>query len=170
MATAMIEKPDLRKLTLKEKKYIKHYLEHGNKSQAAIHAGYKDVHSAWDILQKPQVQAAIEYMMDQKGLSDGALLDTLAEGVKANKVISANVYLKTDPNNPNAPVEEMKNADGVTKDFIEVPDHAVRHKYLVTAMQLRRMIDKWTDPSQGQIVVNGNVNFVQAMIQRSKEF
>lgn len=166
----MIEKPDLRKLTTKEKKFIKHYIEHGNKSQAALAAGYKNVHSAWVVLQKDIVQNVIEYLMDQKGLSEGALLDVLSDGIKADKVISANVYIKSDPNNPDAPVEEMKEADGVTKDFIEVPDHATRHKYLVTAMQLRRMIDKWTDPSQGQLVVNGNINFVQQMIQRSKDF
>lgn len=169
MATAMIEKPDSVKLTLKERKFIKAYIETGNKSKAAQMAGYKNIMSAWDVLENPRVQAAIEMMMDKKGLSDGELLDGIAEGTKANKVISANIYYKN-PQDPNAPVEDMKESDGVTKDFIEVPDWGNRHKFLETALELRRRLDKIVDPSQGQLVVNGNVTFVQAMIQRSKEF
>lgn len=170
MANEVIPHQIKRKLTLKEKKYIKAYMETGNKSEAARVAGYKDIHSAWDILQKPQVQAAIEHMMDKKGLSDGDLLDVMAEGVKANKVISANVYIKQDPTNPESPAIDMKPADGVTKDFIEVPDWDARHKFVKLGLELRRRLDRIVDPSLGNVTINGNVNFVQAMIQRAKEY
>lgn len=158
------------KLTLKQRKFIKFYLESGNKSDAARKAGYKTLMSAWDTLSKPIVQEVIEMIMDRKGLSDGDLLDTMAEGVKANKVISANIYIKQDPNNPESPAVDMKPADGVTKDFIEVPDWDARHKFVKLGLELRRRLDRIVDPSLGNLTINGNVNFVQAMIQRAKEY
>lgn len=170
MSNPLLPQKISRKLTLKERRFIKFYLKTGNKSEAARLAGYKNVMSAWEVLDKPIIQQAIENIMDERGLSDGKLIDVMAEGVQANKVISANIYIKQDPTNPESPAVDMKPADGATKDFIEVPDWDARHKFVKLGLELRRRLDRIIDPSLGSLTINGNVNFVQAMIQRAKEY
>ena len=51
----------------------------------------------------------------------------MEDGLQATKVISCNVIA------PDG--EGMKDADSMKKDFIDVPDHHCRHKYLTTYMQ-----------------------------------
>ena len=170
MSNPLLPQKISRKLTLKERRFIKFYLKTGNKSEAARLAGYKNVMSAWEVLDKPIIQQAIENIMDERGLSDGKLIDVMAEGVQANKVISANIYIKQDPTNAESPAVDMKPADGATMDFIEVPDWDARHKFVKLGLELRRRLDRIIDPSLGSLTINGNVNFVQAMIQRAKEY
>jgi hypothetical protein len=49
------------------------------------------------------------------------LIKVAEEGLKADKVISCNVIA------PNG--EGMKDANSMTKDFVDVPDHQARHKF-----------------------------------------
>lgn len=53
------------------------------------------------------------------------LADQIAEGLHANRAISAIVT-----------GGKEKEANGTTTDFIEVPDHATRHKYVTTTLEL----------------------------------
>lgn len=53
------------------------------------------------------------------------LADQIAEGLEANRAISAIVT-----------GGKEKEANGTTTDFIEVPDHATRHKYVTTTLEL----------------------------------
>ena len=63
--------------------------------------------------------------MESHGLDMGRLLKVLDDGLSANKVISAMVINKKG--------DGMKQGNSMTKDFIDVPDHAIRHKYMETA-------------------------------------
>lgn len=108
-------------LTLKQRRFIKFYLKSGNGTNAAMRAyDCKDravagVISAQNLV---KLKEPVKMLMEARGLSIGRLLDVLDEGLKADRIISA---------------VKGKEATGATNDFIEVPDHKTRHKYLETA-------------------------------------
>ncbi len=114
-----------RNLTKKEKGFVKDYAKTGNGTQAAL-KNYDVVkpHTAASIasenLTKPDIQRAIA-----ERLPNDLLEETHLNGLKANKVISANII--------------YGEADEKTNDFIEVPDHATRHKFLDTAYKLKNL-------------------------------
>ena len=74
------------------------------------------------------------------GLTDDVVCKKLMEGLDANKVISANIT--------------YGEADEKTNDFIEVPDVAVRHKYLETVLKL-------TGKLKDKIDINASVKLVE---------
>jgi hypothetical protein len=73
------------------------------------------------------------------------LLDVLDDGLKANKVISCNIV--------SLDKEGMKDADSMTKDFVDIDDHPTRHKFLDTALKLKRYLDKDEDKNQSITVI-----------------
>lgn len=81
-----------------------------------------------------------EQMMDEY-FPDDKLNKVLQEGLEANRVISA--------------VVTGKEADGRSTDFIDVPDHAVRHKFLDTALKLKKKFpaEKHEVENTGEITV-----------------
>lgn len=112
-----------KRLTPKEKGFVKDYLATGNGTEAAIKnydTTSRKVASviAAENLAKPRIQSVI---LD--ALPDELLSKVHREGLEANRVISANIT--------------YGDADEKTNDFIEVPDHAVRHKYLESAYKLK---------------------------------
>lgn len=137
------------KLTIKQRKWVKEYLKTGNASKAAWKVyDCKNMVVAGNIgaenLQK--LQDPVKLLMEAKGLDMGKLLGVLDEGLKADKVISAQVINKRGTG--------MKDAHSITKDFIDVPDHAVRHKYLETAAKWLRVTPENT--AQTNVQVNFN--------------
>jgi len=109
-------------LTLKQRKFLKRYFELGNGTQAAMETyNCKDIVTAASIAHENlrKLQEPIKIYMETKGISLGKLTEVLSQGLDANRVISA--------------VNTDKQANGASTDFIEVPDHLVRHKYLETA-------------------------------------
>ena len=90
--------------------------------------------------------------MDEKGLDDSAIEKGIREGLVATKPISCNVYIEN-----NDGKMEMKDADGLSKDFIEVEDYSVRHKYLETLLKIKQRIRKPLEEvaeKQGDMIVN----------------
>lgn len=77
-----------RKLTLKQRKFIKYYLETGNQSEAARRAGYALAVSGRENILKPTVRAAFMALLDKKGLTDEKITDKLIELIEAKKPIS----------------------------------------------------------------------------------
>lgn len=169
MLERQIEKP----LTLKERKLLQAYIETGSKTEAARQAGYKNLNDAWVVLARPHVNFAFQRIMEEKGLSDGKLLDMVVDGCKATRVISANVIMTgTKPGTlePVAPAAGEALANGKTFDFIEVPDHDARFKWGRLAFELSGRLKKAVgEDGSGGITIQGNVNFIQAMIQRAQE-
>lgn len=74
-------------MTLKQKKLAQAYLKTGNKTQAAILAGYspRSAHvTGFRVLEK--VKPELNRLMDRAGLSEHRLLDPIREGLKANAI------------------------------------------------------------------------------------
>jgi hypothetical protein len=134
-------------LTIKQRKFIKYYLELGNATEAVIKAGYdvKDNESAAQIGYENLRKLDYEDFMEAAGITDSLLQQKIVEGLDANRTISANVIVKS-----NDPKIKTKSATARDIDFIDVPDFAIRHKYLETALKLKkRLIDRIqhsTDP------------------------
>lgn len=119
-----------RTLSKKAKGFAKDYALTENGTLAARkNYAVKNDHTAAVIasenLTKPDIVAEIEKV--QKSLAERIpnelLHKVMIEGLEANRVISANIT--------------YGDADEKTNDFIEVPDHAVRHKFLDTAHKLK---------------------------------
>lgn len=73
----------------------------------------------------------------KKCLPDEKLVQVINDGLDANRVISA--------------INTGKQATGATSDFIEVPDHAVRHKFVETALKIRgKLIDRTDITTDGK--------------------
>ena len=154
------------KLTIKQRKFIKLYLETGNASASALKAGYKHGESGRENLRKLTDNGLFDQLLDDFDLGDGAITQALSEGLKATKPISCNVYIENDDGKM-----EMKDADGLSKDFIEVEDYSTRHKYLETLLKLRQKIRKpaeHEEAKQGDLTLNF-INLINA-VNTKKEF
>lgn len=81
-----------------------------------------DYKTASNISSENLAKPRIKQLMEAKGIGSNELLKVLEEGLTATRTISAVGGKKGN-----------KEADGTTMDFIEVPDHATRHKFLETA-------------------------------------
>ena len=119
-------------LTIREQKVVSNLMAGMNKKDALLSAGYAESTATKvpdEIIGKNRIQKAIKDRMEEMDLDDQTFLDTLKEGLQATKIISAIVI---------APAGEgMKEAGGMTRDFIEVPDFDARHKYLTTGLKLK---------------------------------
>jgi hypothetical protein len=118
-----------RDMTLKQRKWVKLYLEYGNAKKAASEVYDCTEDSAgqigWENLKKLDYSSFLE----EAGITDKLLQEKIMEGLEANKTVSA--------------VKTNKEASAAETDFIDVPDFLARHKYLETALKLKkRLIDK----------------------------
>lgn len=119
-------------LTIKQRKWLKLYLELGNATEAAMQVyDCKDRESAGSIGFENLQKLDFADLMEEGGITDTKLNKVLDEGLEANRVISA--------------MNTGKQATGATADFIDVPDHAVRHKYLETALKLKKRLKDRVD-------------------------
>jgi|GEM_PF-3991384 len=120
------------KLSFRERKFIKYLSQGMTQKDAAILAGYsrKSADSlASQTLKNPKVQRAFAQILESHGVTDEKLSSTIAEGLEATKVISCNVIV------PNA--EGMKDANSMTRDFVDVPDWIARHRFTDTAIKVK---------------------------------
>jgi hypothetical protein len=67
------------------------------------------------------VQTAFQKILDDAGITDEKLGQTISEGLDAYKVISANI-IRNGKSKIADEQDGMKDADENTKDFVEVPD------------------------------------------------
>lgn len=133
--TKTVKKKRVLKLNRRERLFLKELTSSPNISiaQAARNAGYAEGTVRSDIYSKvhakPSVQTAIADIMEKQGLTDDKLTSKLKEGLEATKVISCNVIASDG--------EGMKDANSMTKDFVDTPDYATQHKFLDTALKLK---------------------------------
>jgi len=110
-------------LTTKQKMFLKEYFKTGNGTRSAMKVyNCKNVASASALASETlaSLKDVVRPMMEMKGLTLGRIIDVVNDGTDANKVISAMVVNKKG--------DGMKQANSMTKDFIEVPDHPTRLK------------------------------------------
>jgi len=119
--------------------------------RAMLDAGYSVGYATTQSSAKlRKILPRITEIMDKVNVTDTKLIQKLAEGLDSTKVISANII---------APSKDgMKDADSMTKDFIDVPDFATRHKYLETGLKLRGHLREKLD-------VNVNVDLADRIAQ-----
>jgi phage terminase small subunit len=108
--------------TLKQKAWVKEYIECKNATEAAMRVyDCKDRDSAKAIGGENLSKLNFKEVLDARGLGDDSIAETLAEARQATRVISANVIVKSDD-----PKVKNKQATARDVDFIDVPDHRVR--------------------------------------------
>lgn len=113
-----------KKLTLKQKKFVKAYIENGNGTKAAEIAGYKHPNpQASQTLAKLSDNDEFIAMMEKAGLSDKLLLKKLREGCNADDT-------------------KFFAFEGTVIDERTTTDFPTRHKYLETAFKLRGRLSK----------------------------
>ena len=119
-----------KKLSIREKRLIKAKIEGKSNKQAMLEAGYAESTAMHKASAKiAELAPTIQDLMDQHGLTDDRLIEVLEDGLNAKKVISCNVIAPSG--------NGMKDADSMTKDFVDVEDHAVRYRYLEAALKLK---------------------------------
>ena len=126
----MNKRENKKKLNIRERKFIKAVVSGETPTEAMRIAGYKETTARFKSGAKlTKVMPTIQQLMEKRGLTDDYLLQVAEEGLKATKVISANIIAKSG--------ESMADANSMTKDFIDVEDYAVRHKYLETSLKVK---------------------------------
>lgn len=119
---------ELRKLPLRQRKFLKAYLETGNVTASAISVGYEEKYG-FEILRSPTMQFAFQAYLDKSGIDDSAIQSKLKELLEAKKIQNCNIVLKRD--------EDGKLKVQNTDDFLEVPDGHVQVKALELAVKLK---------------------------------
>lgn len=129
-----------KELTLKQRKWLDIYLQTGNATEAAMQAyDCQDRHSAGEIGHENLVKLDYVDFMEAAGVTDKLLQQKLLEGLDSTKQIGARKIVQGARTGHEIKVDATSDVD----DFIDVPDYAVRHKYLETALKLkRRLTDK----------------------------
>jgi len=126
------------KRTLRERKFIKSYIENGGnatKAYLAVNPKYKGNSArilGYRLLTK--VNISVNELMEMMGTTDAYLNQKLNEGLEAKKVISV-IPIKAKEAQPNS--TDLPDANSRNIDFVDVEDYAVRHKYLDTALKLK---------------------------------
>lgn len=134
--------------SIKTKLAFKKVVENGaTVTQAMREVGYAEatVNNPQNLTKSDAWQELLE-----KHIPDSLLSQKLEEGLEANKQLAAQVIFKKDaPTSQSA--RELPTAGSTTNDFIEVPDMAVRHKYLETAFKVKgKMVEKRDITSGGE--------------------
>jgi hypothetical protein len=111
-----------------QKKYITERVKGKSYRKAAKAAGISKA-TAFRAERDPEIKSAMARALERVGCTEDKIAQTVLEALDATKVISANVVA------PNG--EGMKDAHSMTKDFIDVPDYAVRCKAAELAGKFR---------------------------------
>lgn len=143
-------------LNARERKLLKVVLScDGNEAEAsrtkALNCSHQNVSKRMRLIEK---KVGFARLMDYCELADIQLIGTLREGLKATKPISCNVYVKDKTTGKD--IGEMIEAGEATKDFVDIEDHPTRHKFLTTALKIKKHID--SDDKSG-INQTFNINF-----------
>lgn len=117
-------------LTLKQRKWLKGYLVSGNATESAMQSyDCKDRESAAQIGYENLRKLDYRDFLEEAGITDKLLLKKVTEGLDANRTVSA--------------VNTSKTSTASSTDFIDVPDYAVRLRYLELAFKLKqRLIER----------------------------
>lgn len=124
--------------TLKQRQWLKIYLNTGNATEAAVQVyDIKDDnrHTAAQVGYENLRKLDYSDFMEEAGITDKLLQQKIMEGLSATKVVSARVT--------------GKEADSRTDDFIDVEDYLTRHKYLETALKLKKRLTDKLDITSG---------------------
>lgn len=130
-------------LTLKQARFLQEYIATGNATEAAMRSYDLDPKNPNDRVTAATIgyqnirKLQMADLMEAMGLTKKALLQTVTVGmVKPNKAETRRVPVKKTVKRGSETVEEIVYEERT----VEVPDYAVRHKYLETALKVGKMI------------------------------
>lgn len=140
-----------KELTLKQRKWLDVYLSTGNATEAAMQSyDCKDRESASQIGYENLRKLDYIDFLEAAGVTDKLLQEKLLEGLESTKPISALVLVSGD--------KPMRTRDN--EGQIEVPDYAIRHKYLETALKLKqKLIERKDFTSKGEKIEGNQIIF-----------
>lgn len=105
-----------KRLTFKQRKFLEWYIKTGNATESAMQAyDVKDRTAAGQIGWENLKKLDIAEFLEESGVTDKKLVDTINEGLEAKK----------------------RNRDYETGEVSYDPDHMARHKFLTTALELK---------------------------------
>ncbi|MBI4097628.1 MAG: terminase small subunit [Candidatus Levybacteria bacterium] len=147
-------------LTLKQRNWLKLYLETGNATEAAVQSyDCKDRESAAQVGYENLRKLDYRDFLEEAGITDELLLRKIAEGLDANRTVSA--------------VNTSKNSTASSTDFIEVADYAVRLRYLEIAFKLKQRLierkDITTDDRPLPVPIYGGLSVESTMPSELRE-
>jgi hypothetical protein len=146
-----------KELTLKQRKWIDKYLETGNATEAAMQVyDCKNRDVAKSIGHENLTKLDYTDFMEAAGVTDKLLQEKLLEGLDSTKTVSARPIKGRASPTP----QELPDANSLTDDFIDVPDFMVRHKYLETALKLKRRLTEKIDLTSGGKVIKGPILYI----------
>lgn len=133
------QETEKRNLTMKQRKWIKVYIDTGNATEAAMQIYDCESRDTARVIGSENL-AKLNYadFLETAGVTDLLLQQKIMEGLSADKTVSARIT--------------GKDADSGTDDFIDVPDYMARHKYLETALKLKKRLV--SDRISGDININ----------------
>lgn len=139
-------------LTIKQKLWVKHYIETGNATEAARRAGYQcDNEGSLRVIGHENLtKLNTSELMEEMGLTKINLLKVLAAGLyKPVKYLVKSVVTKN-------------TSEGVTREveYQETPDYSARFKYLHTALELHGLLGPQAVNSSMVNVSDMKVEFV----------
>lgn len=112
------------KLTLRQRKFLKYYIQSGNVSQSALKAGYAYRDSGFRLLSNAIIQEAYQILLEEVGLTDKRDLEDLEKLRKAK-------------------ITKFFQHEGKVTDSEDVEDNATRLKALELTARLKgRLINK----------------------------
>ena len=147
-------------LTVKQRKFVKYFVESGNASEAALKAGYSFRESGQENLSKPLVLDAFQKLLDKNGLTDQKIIDKLNQLIDAKRVQSCNILIKKE----DGKVIPQENPN----DFIEVEDNHVQADMVKFLCKLKERLNG-RDHKQDKPVQNFYMQFVNLVEGVNKE-
>lgn len=126
------------KRTLRERKFIKAYIENsGNVTEAYLNINpnvKRENACEYGCRMLKKVDISIDELMELMGTTDAYLNQKLNEGLEATKTISV-IPIKPKEAQPNS--SDLPDANSRNVEFIDVEDYPTRHKYLDMAYKLK---------------------------------
>jgi hypothetical protein len=125
--------------SFRQKETFKNMVGNGGKLEPAMKAaGFSKAYAESHKLEKT---ISWQELLD-RDLPDDLLSKVAMEGLRADKVVSATVIIKKGALPQDGSLPE---ADSKTMDFIEVPDHPTRQRFLETSLKMKNKIVERTD-------------------------
>jgi len=126
------------KRTLREKKFVKAYVENGGnamKAYLAVNPNCKG-NSAYELGSRMlrKVEISDKEILEEIGINDAYLMRKIKEGIEATKVVSV---IPIPPKREEAGTGYLPKADSKSVEFIDVEDYPTRHKYIDMMLKLR---------------------------------
>ena len=134
------------RLTIKQRKWLKVYIETGNATEAAMQAyncKKRDTARALGAENLAKLSGPVSEILDMAGLTNGKLMDSIADGVGA---------MKTE-------IAKFQGKIGGEKDYIDYP---TRKGYIEIALNLKGLLRADGDIAPPDVNINLNPKYVPA--------